>query len=135
MQALSATNVTKKRKKEKGQKSGRGEGAERNTVEEEDASLKMVQEEEGVNMSRVSNYSQDKEELVEEVEASTVVNYSKEEVKELLLKKKTSEVEVGRVILVNYRPAVLKKRKVKVGKSEERWSYTNRRRKPNISKV
>ena len=132
MQALSATNVTKK---EKGQKSGRGEGAERNTVEEEDASLKMVQEEEGVNMSRVSNYSQDKEELVEEVEASTVVNYSKEEVKELLKKKKITEVEVGRVILVNYRPAVLKKRKVKGGKSEERWRYTNRRRKSNISQV
>merc|ERR1712032_32231 len=100
-QALSATNVTKKRKKEKGQKSGRGEGAERNTVEEEDASFKVVQEEEGVNMSRVSNYSQKNE----EVEASTVVNYS---------------------------PAVLKKRKVKGGRSEERWSYTNRRRKPNI---
>ena len=132
MQALSATNVTKK---EKGQKSGRGEGAERNTVEEEDASLKMVQEEEGVNMSRVSNYSQDKEELVEEVEASTVVNYSKEEVKELLKKKKATEAEVGRVILVNYRPAVLKKRKVKGGKSEERWRYTNRRRKSNISQV
>ena len=73
--------------------------------------------------------------MVEEVEASTVVNYSKEEVKELLLKKKTSEVEVGRVILVNYRPAVLKKRKVKGGKSEERWRYTNRRRKSNISQV
>merc|ERR1712032_260735 len=130
-QALSATNVTKKRKKEKGQKSGRGEGAERNTVEEEDASFKVVQEEEGVNMSRVSNYSQKNE----EVEASTVVNYSKEEVKELLKKKTITEVEVGRVILVNYRPAVLKKRKVKGGRSEERWSYTNRRRKPNISKV
>ena len=48
------------------------------------------------------------------MEASTVVNYSKEEVKELLRKK--AEVKVGRVILVNYRPAVLRKRKVKVGK-------------------
>ena len=64
------------------------------------------------------------------VEASTVVNYSKEEVKELLRKK--TEVEVGKVILVNYRPAVLKKRKVKVGKSKQRRRYTNRRRKSNI---
>ena len=48
------------------------------------------------------------------MEASTVVNYSKEEVEELL--RKSTGVEVGRVILVNYRPAVLRKRKVKVGK-------------------
>ena len=50
----------------------------------------------------------------EVMEASTVVNYSKEEVEELL--RKSTGVEVGRVILVNYRPAVLRKRKVKVGK-------------------
>ena len=92
--------------------------------EGEDASLKVVKED----MSTVSNYIK--------VEASTVVNYSKEEVKELLLKKKNAtEVEVGRVILVNYRPAVLKKRKVKVGKSEARWRYTNRRSNSNISQV
>ena len=66
----------------------------------------------------------------EVVEASTVVNYSKEEVKELLRKK--TEVEVGKVILVNYKPAVLKKRKVKVGKSKQRRRYTNRGRKSNI---
>ena len=80
-----------------------------NTVEEEeDASLKVVEEE--VNISKVSKYNKEKK----EVEASTVVNYSKEEVKELLKKKKkATNVEVGRVILVNYRPAVLKKRKVK----------------------
>ena len=51
------------------------------------------------------------------MEASTVVNYSKEEVEELL--RKSTGVEVGRVILVNYRPAVLRKRKVKVGKIED----------------
>ena len=133
MQALSgrlATKVTKKKtKKEKGESTGRGEGAERNTVEEEDASLNVVQDD----MSTVSNYSKE----TEEVEASTVVNYSKEEVKELLLKKKNAtEVEVGKVILVNYRPAVLKRRrKVKGGKSEERWRYTNRRSNSNISQV
>ena len=97
--------------------------------EEEDMSLKVVPKEEGV--TAVSNYSgEEVEELKEEkgeVEASTVVNYSKEEVKELLRKK--TEVEVGKVILVNYRPAVFKKRKVKVGKRKQRWRYTNRRRK------
>ena len=77
---------------------------------EGDASLRVVQE----NMNTVSKYNKEKEEVEEEVEASTVVNYSKEEVKELLKKKKkATNVEVGRVILVNYRPAVLKKRKVK----------------------
>ena len=66
------------------------------------------------------------------VEASTVVNYSKEEVKELLRKK--VEVKVGRVILVNFKPAVLKKRKVKEGKSKQRRGfYTNRRRNSNKS--
>ena len=105
-------------------------------MEGEGASLRVVQED----MSAVFNHIKDKEELEEEVEeeveASTVVNYSKEEVKELLLKKrKATEVEVGKVILVNYRPAVLKRRKVKGGKSEERWRYTNRRRNSNISQV
>ena len=99
--------------------------------EGEEASLKVEVQE---NMNTVSKYNKEKEEVEEEVEASTVVNYSKEEVEELL-KEKISEVEVGKVILVNYRPAVLKKRKVKGGKSEERWSYTNRRRKSNISQV
>ena len=128
LQALSGRLATKVTKKDKGQSSGRGEGSDRNTLEEESAGLKVVQDD----MSTVSNYSKE----TEEVEASTVVNYSKEEVKELLLKKKNAtEVEVGRVILVNYRPAVLKKRKVKVGKSEARWRYTNRRSNSNISQV
>ena len=66
------------------------------------------------------------------MEASTVVNYSKEEVEELL--RKSTGVEVGRVILVNYKPAVLKKRKVKEGKGKQRRGfYTNRRRNSNIS--
>ena len=66
------------------------------------------------------------------MEASTVVNYSKEEVEELL--RKSTGVEVGRVILVNYKPAVLKKRKVNEGKGKQRRGfYTNRRRNSNKS--
>ena len=67
----------------------------------------------------------------EVMEASTVVNYSKEEVKELLGKK--TDVEVGRVILVNYRPAVLKKRKVKERKSKQRRKFYTKRRNSIIS--
>ena len=126
MQALSGKDATQVKKKEKGQSSESTEELERKTVEEEDESLKK----EGVNARTVSNYNNKEEE--EEVEARTVVNYSKEEVKELLRKK--AEVKVGRVILVNYKPAVLKKRKVKEGKGKQRRGfYTNRRRNSNIS--
>ena len=125
MQALSGKDATQVKKKEKGQSSESAEELERKTVvEEEEESLK-----EGVNARTVSNYNNKEE---EEVEASTVVNYSKEEVKELLRKK--AEVKVGRVILVNYKPAVLKKRKVNEGKGKQRRGfYTNRRRNSNIS--
>ena len=125
MQALSGKDATQVKKKEKGQSSESTEELERKTVvEEEEESLK-----EGVNARTVSNYNSTEE---EEVEASTVVNYSKEEVKELLRKK--AEVKVGRVILVNYKPAVLKKRKVKEGKGKQRRGfYTNRRRNSNKS--
>ena len=69
------------------------------------------------------------------VEASTVVNYSKEEVKNLL-RRKDNKVEVGKVILVNFKPAVLKKRKVKVERKRQRWPFTNsRRRLPIFSSV
>ena len=69
------------------------------------------------------------------VEASTVVNYSKEEVKNLLRRKDT-KVEVGKVILVNFKPAVLKKRKVKVERKRQRWPFTNSRsRSPIFSSV
>ena len=113
-QALSGKHTAEVRKEEKGQSVNSGEGSE----EEE----------------REGEKEEEREEEKEEVaEASTVVNYSKEEVKELLRKK--TEVEVGKVILVNYRPAVLKKRKVKVGKSKQRRRYTNRRRKSNISQA
>ena len=68
-------------------------------------------------------------------EASTVVNYSKEEVKNLL-RRKDNKVEVGKVILVNFKPAVLKKRKVKVERKRQRWPFTNsRRRSPIFSSV
>ena len=124
MQALSGKDATQVKKKEKGQSSDSTEELERKTVEEEDESLK-----EGVNARTVSNYNSTKE---EEVEARTVVNYSKDEVKELLRKK--AEVKVGRVILVNYKPAVLKKRKVNEGKGKHRRGfYTNRRRNSNKS--
>ena len=124
MQALSGKDATQVKKKEKGQSSDSTEELERKTVEEEDESLM-----EGVNARTVSNYNSTEE---EEVEARTVVNYSKEEVKELLRKK--AEVKVGRVILVNYKPAVLKKRKVNEGKGKQRRGfYTNRRRNSNIS--
>ena len=76
-----------------------------------DSSGQEVDEEKG--WMKLDEGMKEEKEMMK-VEASTVVNYSKEEVEELL--RKSTGVEVGRVILVNYRPAVLRKRKVKVGK-------------------
>ena len=97
-----------------------------------DSSRQEVDEEKG--WKKLDEGMKEEKEMMK-VEASTVVNYSKEEVKNLL-RRKDNKVEVGKVILVNFKPAVLKKRKVKVERKRQRWPFTNsRRRSPIFSSV